>query len=167
MDLILNTNDSDFDNGSDSEESDPDFPAEDANDNGADSSDAESVSDSDDDEPLAKVVGASFQQSSFTGKVQKNQYTWRKGTFNPPDSAFTGELPQPPDDISSPLEYFRQIISTDMLTLPVSNTNLYSVQKNGRSVDTDVKKVEKIPGIFLLMGIVRMPGVRYYWENDT
>jgi len=154
MDLILNTNDSDCDNDSDSAASDLDFSVEDANGNGADSSDGESVSDSDDDQPLAKLVGASVQQSSLTGKVQKKQYTWRKGTFNPPDSAFTGELPQPPDDISS--------ISTNMLTLLVSNTNLYSVQKNGRSVDTDIKEVEKILGIFLLMEIVRMPGVRYY-----
>ena len=108
MDLILNTNDSDCDNDSDSAASDLDFSVEDANGNGADSSDGESVSDSDDDEPLAKLVGASVQPSSLTGKVQKKQYTWRKGTFNPPDSAFTGELPQPPDDISS--------ISTNMLT---------------------------------------------------
>ena len=46
--------------------------------------------------------------------------------------------------------------------LMVENTNLYSVQKNGRAVDTDVREVEKMLGMFLLMGIVRMPGVRYY-----
>ena len=51
---------------------------------------------------------------------------------------------------------------TDMLTLMVENTNLYSVQKNGRAVDTDVREVEKMLRMFLLMGIVRMPGVRYY-----
>jgi len=47
----------------------------------------------------------------------------------------------------------------------VENTNLYSVQKNGRAVDTDVKEVEKMLEMFLFMGIVRMPGVRYYCEN--
>jgi len=167
MDLILNTNDSECDSDSKSEESDSDFSVEDANGNDADSSDDDSVSDSDDDEPLAKLVGSSIPQSSVNRKVQKKHYTWKNGTFSPPDVSFTGELPQPPDDISSPLEYFRQFVSTDMLTLLVENTNLYSVQKNGRAVDTDVKEVEKILGIFLLMGIVRMPGVRYYWENAT
>jgi len=171
MDLILNANDSDCnDDGDDSGDSDVEYSVEDANSNGADSSDKsdsddDDDDDDDDDEPLAKLVGgASVQQSS---KVKKKEYAWRKGTFNSPDAVFTGEFPQPPDGICNPLEYFRQFVSTDMLTLLVENTNLYSVQKNGRSVDTDIREVEKILGIFLLMGIVRMPGVRYYWEHET
>ena len=54
-----------------------------------------------------------------------------------------------------------------MLTALVENTNLYSVQKDGKSVETDKKEVEKLIGIYLHMGIVKMPGVRYYWENET
>jgi len=167
MDLILNANDSECDGDIESEESDVDFSVEDANVDGADSSDDDSVPDSDDDKPLAKFVGASITECSVNSKVRKKHYTWRKGAFSPPDVAFTGELPQPPDEISSPLDYFRQFISADMLTLLVEHTNLYSVQKNGRAVDTSIKEVEKILGIFLLMGIVRMPGVRYYWESET
>jgi len=44
-----------------------------------------------------------------------------------------------------------------MLTALVENTNLYSMQKDGRSVEIDVKKVEKVIGIYLHMGIVKMP----------
>jgi len=79
MDLILNANDSDCNDDDDSEDSDVEFSMEDANSNGADSSDDKLDSD-DDGEPLAKLVGASVQQSS---KVKKKEYTWRKGTFNP------------------------------------------------------------------------------------
>jgi hypothetical protein len=33
-------------------------------------------------------------------------------------------------------------------------TNIYSVQKDGKSVDTDQKEIEKMLGMYLLMGIV-------------
>ena len=89
--LKLNTNDSECDSVSESEESDSDFSVDDANGDDANSSDDDSVSDSDDDEPLAKLFGPSVPQSAVNSKVQKKHYTWRKGTFSPPDVAFTGE----------------------------------------------------------------------------
>ena len=103
MDLILNANDSDCNDEDDSEDSDVEFSMEDANSNGADSSDDKLDSDDnniliiiytfvqrhmvvtsealshDDGEPLAKLVGASVQQSN---KAKKKEYSWRKGTFN-------------------------------------------------------------------------------------
>jgi len=78
-----------------------------------------------------------------------------------PDVTFSGAKPQVPDEIAS-LHYFRQYISDEMLTALVENTHLYSVQKDGKSVETDKKEVEKLIGIYLHMGIVKMPGVHYY-----
>lgn len=43
---------------------------------------------------------------------------------------------------------------------------LYSVQKTDQSICI-TKEVEKIIGIYLLMGIVDIPSVRSYWQNDT
>jgi len=47
-----------------------------------------------------------------------------------------------------------------MLTALVQNTNLYRVQKDGRSVERDVKEVEKVIGIYLHMEIVKMPALQ-------
>jgi len=85
MDLILNANNIDCNDDDNSQDSDVKFSVKDAYSNWADSSDDKS--DSDDDEPLTKLVGASVQQSSMNNKVKKKEYTWRKGTFNPPDAA--------------------------------------------------------------------------------
>ena len=156
--MLQNANDSDF-GDSESDEDD----CENTNDNSV----SESESDSEDNEPLSKLVTAFPTPSNTSKNKTKRIYVWTNQRFTAPDVTFSGETPQAPDEIASPLNYFRQFISDEMLTAVVDNTNLYSVQKNGKSVETDVKEVEKIIGVFLQMGIVKMPGIRYYWENDT
>ena len=74
IDLILNTNDSECDNVSESEESVSDFSVEDANGDDANSSDDDSVSDTDDNEPLAKLFGPSVPRSAVNSEVQKKHY---------------------------------------------------------------------------------------------
>jgi Transposase IS4 len=167
MDLILNSNDSDF--------GDSDFDDEDnvenSGDANADDSDSESESDSEDNQPLSKLLATQLpatQLPAKTGmKASKKVYVWTKQAFTAPDITFSGEKPQAPQEIASPLNYFKRFISDEMLTAAVENTNLYSVQKDGKSVEMDVKELEKVIGIYLQMGIVKMPGVRYYWENET
>ncbi|KAK6172285.1 hypothetical protein SNE40_015979 [Patella caerulea] len=68
----------------------------------------------------------------------------------------------------TPCECFQKfIITADMLQLLIENTNPYSVQKNGRLVNTHEKEIEQIIDILLKRGICRMPGNRAYWESDT
>jgi len=76
---------------------------------------------------------------------------------------------QPPADGKphSPLQYFQQFITDDMMTSVAENTNLYSTQKTGRCVTTTKKELEQVVGIYFRMGLVQMPGNRVYWENDT
>ena len=122
-----------------------------------------SESDPDDNEPLSKLISGHVPVKA--AKVAKKIYTWTKETFLAPNTTFSGDQPQAPDEIASPLQYFRKFISDEMLATAVNNTNQCSVQKDGKSTETDVKELEKV--IDLQMGIVKMPGVRYYWENET
>ena len=44
----------------------------------------------------------------------------------------------------------------------------YTVYKNIENVLTQcVKEIEQIMGMYLKLGIVQMPGVRYHWQLDT
>uniref|UniRef100_A0A3Q3E1X0 PiggyBac transposable element-derived protein domain-containing protein n=1 Tax=Labrus bergylta TaxID=56723 RepID=A0A3Q3E1X0_9LABR len=46
-------------------------------------------------------------------------------------------------------------------------TNLYSVQKEGKSVNTTAKEIEQVLGMYIHMGLVQMSSVRAYWEMET
>ncbi|XP_067940667.1 piggyBac transposable element-derived protein 3-like [Watersipora subatra] len=100
---------------------------------------------------------------------QRREYRWLKASFTPSALDFTGPKPEPPVDGAphTPLEYFRRFISTELIDNIVQQTNIYSVQKTGTSVQTDHKKIEKILGVYFHMGLVRMSSVRQYWEIET
>ena len=118
-------------------------------------------SDDVDDTPLADRIS----------RKRKNEPKWRKTTFAMPesDSRFTGPQIEPPAsmEVQTPFQYFKQFVMDDMLESLVTHTNEYSVQKSGNSVNTNKKEVEQVIGMFFHMGLVRMSGVRQYWESAT
>lgn len=101
--------------------------------------------------------------------IKGQKFSWRKKTFETPETTFKGPCAKPPDEIHTPLEYFKNFITDDMLLLLMEQTNLYSVQKSNhlRNVNTTVKELEILIGLYLRMGLCQMPGNRAYWENDT
>ena len=63
--------------------------------------------------------------------------------------------------------YFRRFVINEMLELIVEYTNRYSVQKDGKCINTSVKEMELVLGIYFRIGLVEMSSVRMYWENET
>ncbi|KAK1890599.1 PiggyBac transposable element-derived protein 2 [Dissostichus eleginoides] len=61
--------------------------------------------------------------------------------------------------LHTPLECFQKFVSEDMIQALVTNTNEYSFQKNGTSINTNTKEIEKLIGMYLKMGLVQMAGV--------
>ena len=49
----------------------------------------------------------------------------------------------------------------------VEQTNLYSVQKGGKSVDTSMSQMEVFLAMQMKMGIVKMPSYTHYWSTGT
>jgi hypothetical protein len=96
-------------------------------------------------------------------------YRWKKSDFAVPDATYTGPpLPTPPSmEILSPLAYFQIFVTAAMIDEVVHYTNLYSVQKTGRSVNTNRKELEQLLGMFFHMGLVKMSGIRQYWETAS
>lgn len=82
---------------------------------------------------------------------------------------FTGPQIEAPEtmEVSTPLQYFQRFVTDDMLGTLVTNTNEYSVQKSGNSINTTKKEIEQVIGMFYHMELVQMSSVRQYWETET
>ncbi|XP_053285618.1 piggyBac transposable element-derived protein 3-like [Pleuronectes platessa] len=100
--------------------------------------------------------------------MPRDRYRWLKKDFISPNTDFSG-LDITADDISlhTPLEYFQKFVSEHMIEALTQNTNEYSFQVHGTSVNTTAKEIEKMLGMYLKMGLVQMAGTRMYWETET
>lgn len=167
---------SEFEGCDNSSDEDPDDPLYNPNSQDRESDESSECGDSDssesstsDDVPQPNV-NSGQQNQQKQGTVQgKKQYPWRKKPFETPECTFKGPHVTPPDNLLSPLEYFRKFITPEMLELLKEQTNLYSVQKsaNHNNVNTTVKELEIMIGLYLRMGLCQLTGNRAYWENDT
>ncbi|XP_044213985.1 piggyBac transposable element-derived protein 3-like [Thunnus albacares] len=144
-------------------------------------SDDTDVSDEEADEDVREVDKENQQPTDYQAgdfvdiKPQQNKqtmpydrYRWLKKDFISPNTDFSG--PAITDDavsLHTPLEYFQKFVSEDMIQALTKNTNEYSFQKSGTSINTNTKEIEKMIGMYLKMGLMQMSGVCMYWETDT
>ncbi|KAL1470410.1 hypothetical protein MTO96_040455 [Rhipicephalus appendiculatus] len=99
-----------------------------------------------------------------TGSVDRGH--WRKRLLDASLPVFS-ESGTEPMVVENPLTYFRKFITSSMLSSVVEQTNLYSAQETGKSINLTVHEIEKYIGMYLMMGLVQMPSVRCYWEHGT
>ncbi|XP_040070786.1 uncharacterized protein LOC120843466 [Ixodes scapularis] len=62
-------------------------------------------------------------------------------------------------------EYFGQFFDREMFEHMAEQTNLYSVQKSGKSTNTDADEMEQFVGIFLMKGLISFPQYHFYWNE--
>lgn len=72
-----------------------------------------------------------------------------------------------PDQLSSPCSYFTRFFDEELFQLIAEQTNLYSCQLRGTSINTNPNEVRSFIGMKLVMGIVKMPSVDDYWSEGT
>uniref|UniRef100_A0A3P9CGN5 PiggyBac transposable element-derived protein domain-containing protein n=1 Tax=Maylandia zebra TaxID=106582 RepID=A0A3P9CGN5_9CICH len=140
---------------SDEDSEDPNYiPHKDVeSDESSESSDSDSCDSSDlETEPHSSHMDTGQPKAAIKGQ----KFSWRKKCSKP-------LRPHSRDP------YFKNFITDDMLLLLMEQTNLYSVQNSNhlRNVNTTVKELEILIGLYLRMGLCQMPGNRAYWENDT
>lgn len=70
------------------------------------------------------------------------------------------------DPKSSAMKYFLQFFSEDIFLDIVTETNKFSVQKSGRSIDLTVHEFLDFLAIKIMMGIVVMPSYLDYGLNN-
>ncbi|XP_063634975.1 piggyBac transposable element-derived protein 3-like [Cydia splendana] len=69
--------------------------------------------------------------------------------------------------LETALNYLYLFLTPDIIEDIVHNTNLYSVQQTGKSIQFSNGELKKFLGIEILMGIIKMPAYTDYWARKT
>lgn len=91
---------------------------------------------------------------------------WANIPFSAPDITFQGSYEQAPEQLRSPYEYFKDIITDDILETVELQTNIYGLQHSGKELKTTRKEIEVFIGLFLRMGLMKAH-VKAYWAART
>lgn len=96
------------------------------------------------------------------------RFRWRKRKPLVVDSKFLGDpLPPPPEKELTSLEYFKSFFDDDLINHLVEQTNLYSVQQTGNSVNVSKEEMERFIAVYIFAAVVWLPSMRMYWETGT
>ena len=76
-------------------------------------------------------------------------------------------MPPPNAEHLTPYKYFTSFIDDDIISSICYETNLYSVQNTGNSIDCKPAEIKQYIGILLYSGIVKLPRFRIYWSSET
>ena len=106
----------------------------------------------------AQTLGDTATQSN------KKVFRWRNKDLPPSDESFHLDKDNI-EEIKSPLEYFRQFWPDEINDLVVEQTNLYSTQKSGTSINTTKPEMEQFIGMHLKMGLIQLPSYKLYWSQ--
>ena len=139
-------------------------------------SDDEDIDKRDEVEPIAESGQSTYKDESTDaddditlsaiGAAKKYDYWWRRADVMQCSRSFTGTFNVVPEKFLSPLDYFSKFFPDTLLEAIVDQTNLYSVQKSLKSVDTNVDKMKTLIGMEILMGIIKSPSYCNYWSRS-
>lgn len=106
------------------------------------------------------IDNADVIEDNFEDFPEKNSYhylppNWVRGSWENQPYICNVILSDPPISPYTPLEYFKQIFDTNIIQNIVYQTNLYSVQKNGTSINTNANEIEIFLGIHMVMSVVK------------
>lgn len=92
---------------------------------------------------------------------------WANVPFTVPDTTFHGRQEPVPAQLRSPYDYFRDLVTDDMLETVELQTNMYGLQKSGKELKTTKKEIEVFIGLYLRMGLMKAHNVKAYWAART
>lgn len=131
--------------------------------------DEDSSSDEDDNVPLSTILENQVlpedQVPGPSTRPRKPVYRWRKKDTPHGTHPFNGEFSDPPEIDTTPLHYFSLFFQDSLIDLVVENTNLYSVQCTGKSINTTSDEIRKFIGMHVMMGIIVLPAYTLYWSK--
>ena len=65
------------------------------------------------------------------------------------------------------MQYFDYFFDSNLFDHIAQETNLYSLQTSGKSINTNATEIEQFVGILVEMGILKYPQYRMYWDLTT
>lgn len=95
-------------------------------------------------------------------KFKATKFMWSVDRETSVDSSFQ----EPVTGIDTPYQYFKRLFDDELMRFICYQSNLYSTQSTGRSVDMTIEEYQNFLGIDLLMSIVGMPSYKDYWSHQ-
>ena len=137
----------------------------------ADSSETDDNASDEDDVPLINLVDKSTAAGSNNNKTACDAfinctYRWRRQDAPLFRDNFYEYFSDPPEEELAAMQYFNLFLKEDVLKLIVENTNLYSIQRTGISINTNTDEIRSFIGMLTLMGIVQLPTYKLYWSKE-
>lgn len=110
------------------------------------------------------------QQSPVRKFLETQRLRWKRQSmpFSEEKISFTGSTTFPTNIMSpeTPYQFFSYYFSADLLTKIITETNLYSVQKQpDRPEIINEVELRKYLGILIFMSVYHYPSVRSYWNT--
>ncbi|KAK0064097.1 PiggyBac transposable element-derived protein 3 [Biomphalaria pfeifferi] len=94
--------------------------------------DESDLSTDDDDIPSANLFQTTEPTSSKSRNKNGHNFRWRSMNQPVVDTTWKDVLPDCPDEVGTPISYFGQFFTPDMMQLIVEETNRYAVQNGSR-----------------------------------
>lgn len=98
-------------------------------------------------------------------KKDGHVFRWRKKDIPFLNINFQMEKGETVEQLTA-LDYFKLFWTNDITKLVTEQTNNYSVQKSGQSVNTTSSEIEQFIGMHMKMGVVGLPSYTLYWSNE-
>ena len=66
-----------------------------------------------------------------------------------------------------PIDFFKLFWTDNITSTLVEETNLYSVEEQGKNISTCAEETEQFLGMHIMIGIMKLPDYNLYWAAET
>ena len=123
-------------------------------------------SSSSDEESALRPSGAANAYKNRRRAAATVTYKWRKKQLDVADIEKNINFPVQ-DEVATPLQYFKRLFDDNIIQMIIDQTNLYSVQQLGNSLNTNANEMSDFIPILLYTGLVKMPAYVDNWAERT
>lgn len=112
-----------------------------------------------------EVVDLDHEENEIYNQVlQQDNFRWRNRDPLPVNTHFDLPIPIPPE-VQSPYLYFKTFFSDEVFEHIKLQSNIYSVEKSGKSADIAISELEQFISILLYSTLMKSADFRMYWNN--
>jgi hypothetical protein len=108
-----------------------------------------------------------IQFAQVTPLSKPIKFNWDKNAQVASNSEYLLQFPDPPFPRKSPIEYFLEFFSNELIQEITEQTRLYAAQNDKTNFQLSNDEMKQFLGVILLMGIVQMPDYKMYWADGS
>lgn len=124
-------------------------------------------SDVDKSQPSTSTGKSTSSSKNQNRKVNWKKYLWTSADHDVVDRSHINIPHTIPEKVFDSAQYFSSLFGDEIIDMIVEQTNLYSVQCNGTSIDTNAKEIKTFLGMLIKMDVYNFPAYRDYWCQDS